>query len=345
MKKVVKSLVVLAAIPLAALAGCSSQETVYYGLGSIAKYSNKAAVADNPETTDKNEFAVATVQVDVTVAAVLFDKDGKILDVNIDVMQVKSKANDATTSVLTSAVNSASDVKSKWELGDAYGMTNPATAPKGNWYVQMNKIENWAVGKSAEEFAALEGAAADVSISLEDYKAVVAEAFATKIEAKAKKADLKVGVGMFSAQDAKQTNVTVGGAIFDKDGKIVASKFDVYQAPYVITANAIDAEKFDLAVNTDVSKKQVDSVNKVIKSKHELGNDYGMAATAPYGEWYVQANRIADLAKGKTVTELFATKGEDNVFTNKAELQISIKVSDYEKVYLEAYATSQVVDR
>ena len=330
MKKVVKTLVALAAIPFAALAGCSTQETVYFGLGSIAKYSNKAATAT----------AAASVQVDVTVAAVLFDKDGKILDVNIDVMQVKSKAIDAATTQLTSAVNSGTDVKSKWELRDDYGMTS---APKGDWYVQADKFENWSVGKTAVEVAAGgDTLTADVTITTADYSAAITEAFATKIEAKGKVADLKVGVGMYSAQAAKQSNVTLGGAIFDKDGKIVASKFDVYQAPYVITANG---EAFDLTVDEAATKKQVDSVNKVIKSKHELGNDYGMAATATYGEWYVQANRIADLAEGKTVVELFANKGEDGVFTNKADVQISIKVSDYQKVYEESYTISQLADR
>ncbi|MCX5775658.1 MAG: hypothetical protein NTV44_04785, partial [Firmicutes bacterium] len=117
------------------------EQVVLFGIGHKAKYAIKGTAP-----------AATTVQTDVTFLSALFDSDGKVLDVNVDVMQVKAAAVDATTASITSAVNADSDVKSKWELGDAYGMATAAT--KGEWYVQAGAWEDYAVGKTAAQVAA-----------------------------------------------------------------------------------------------------------------------------------------------------------------------------------------------
>ena len=318
MKKNLKLLLPVLALPAILLAGCGEtssesiapeEVTVYFGLGSAASYAETAAT----------ETAGAFVQTDLDVAAVLFDEDGKVIDVNLDVMQVKvvSTAADVTTLSTKKFIDEAEgDIASKWELADLYGMAG--TSPIGkDWYEQADAYENWAAGKTVAEITDVEnlvdyhggkaledGATVGTTITVDGFMAVITEAWENKIEAAVEDAaDLKVGVAMNNSHAALQDDVTVGGAILDADDKVVASKFDVYQIPYVVATNTVNTALFDVTVDT--SKKQVEATTFEIESKHDLGAEYAMSGASPISkEWYEQADAFAAYVVGKTAEEI-----------------------------------------
>lgn len=93
----------------------------------------------------------AAAQVNNTLAATLFDKNGKVVGVIVDVIQSKVPF-DAKTGKVTADRNA--EIKSKKELGDAYGMVN-GSAIKKEWHEQAAELEKWMVGKTAKEIQAL----------------------------------------------------------------------------------------------------------------------------------------------------------------------------------------------
>jgi len=68
----------------------------------------------------------------------------------------------------------------------------------------------------------------------------------------------------------------------------------------VITSCAIDS------LGADVPMDAIADTNGEVKTKQELGYDYGMKTDTNAGEWFEQANALAAFAVGKTVEELKA---------------------------------------
>ena len=82
--------------------------------------------------------------VTTTIVAAVFDSNGKIVRVSID--EVESKIGIDATGQL--ADFTAGEVKSKKELGDAYGMKAYSSIGK-EWYQQVETLEKWLEGKTA----------------------------------------------------------------------------------------------------------------------------------------------------------------------------------------------------
>ena len=80
--------------------------------------------------------------VSTTLVAAVFDNDGKIVKISID--EVESKIGFDSTGQL--ADFTAGEVKSKKELGDAYGMKAASSIGK-EWYQQIESLEKWLEGK------------------------------------------------------------------------------------------------------------------------------------------------------------------------------------------------------
>ena len=93
-------------------------------------------------------------QVDATVATVVLDKDGKIVLCRIDVAQNKMTVTDG-------AVDTTKTFETKMELGDRYNMAafgkpNVEGGTVKEWYVQTKAFENYIVGMTAAQVAAIE---------------------------------------------------------------------------------------------------------------------------------------------------------------------------------------------
>lgn len=108
-------------------------------LGSSKSYAN----VDGKET-------LPLAQVNATIAATLFDADGKVLHTIIDTCQTKvtyDKDGKVTA-------DKTAEPKSKKELGDAYGMKRASGIGK-EWFEQMAELEKWMAGKTVDQIKAM----------------------------------------------------------------------------------------------------------------------------------------------------------------------------------------------
>jgi uncharacterized protein YuzE len=338
MKKVV-SMILTPILTVALFAGCSGKkggEVVKVGLGQSTSIA-KSKDADGADVT-------ALGQVDTIMAAVGFDKDGKVVSVTIDNAQSKVEFNKDLT--LKSDVKA--ELKTKKELGDAYGMIK-ASAIKKEWYQQITELEKWMVGKTVEEIKAMKTVKKDdahpavpdvaelkssVSVSVEGYIAAVEEAYKNAVEVKGGAA--KVGLGhevsmakskALGTADGKevlplaQIDTVMVATAFDKDGKVAATLIDNAQTK----------------VNFDKAGKVTSDKAAEYKTKVELKDEYGMIkASAIKKEWYQQADALQKWMVGKTVAEITGMKTvkKDDAHPavpDVAELKssVSISVEDY----------------
>ena len=133
MKKFVAFL--LLACMMLSLAACGASAGSEYKLGMGVNLSTDSSKENN-------------AQVDATVAAVVTDKDGKIVACRLDVAQSKMD-------VTGGAVDAAKTFQTKMELGDDYGMVAYGNAI-AEWDAQAKAFESYVVGKTAAEVEGLE---------------------------------------------------------------------------------------------------------------------------------------------------------------------------------------------
>lgn len=104
------------------------------------------------------------------------------------------------------------------------------------------------------------------------------------------------------ADGLAQINVTFTGVTLDADGKIVKCVIDMSQAK----------------ITFDTTGKITSDLTAEVKTKNELGEDYGMKAQSGIGkEWNEQAAAFADYCVGKTAEEVGSIAvGEDGYATD-----------------------------
>ena len=289
MKKIISAILLVCI--LVSLAACGAAEADYkLGMGIVL-------------STDSSKAAKA--QVDATVAAVVLDKDGKIVSCRLDCAQNKMD-------VTGGAVDTAAAFKTKMELGADYGMVAYGNAV-AEWDAQAKAFESYVVGKTAAEVGAIETTvteeghtvvvdeklSATCTMSVADFiNAIVKACNDTKAASFKSKGEFTLGLAAIS--DASESTAATemengvvkmytefGAAVVDKDGKILAASTDATQPKISIdTAGEIMEVKFD-------------------GTKKELGANYGMVA---YGnaiaEWDAQAKAFTDYVVGKTAAEV-----------------------------------------
>ncbi len=115
------------------------------------------ALVASVSNTDATEEKEGSVGIDVTINAAAVNAEGKV---------AASKTDCASTSVTfdlagKATVDTAAEIKTKGELGDAYNMAaygkkrDGSDAPVLEWYAQAAAFDAALVGKTASEFAAL----------------------------------------------------------------------------------------------------------------------------------------------------------------------------------------------
>ncbi|MCI6488366.1 MAG: hypothetical protein MSA25_10010 [Clostridiales bacterium] len=288
MKKIVAFL--LLACMMLSLAACGSSGSEYK-LGMGVDLSTDSSKENN-------------AQVDATVAAVVTDKDGKIVACRLDVAQSKMD-------VTGGAVDAAKTFQTKMELGDDYGMVAYGNAI-AEWYDQAKAFESYVVGKTAAEVEGIEtvlnetghnvatdeALLAGCTMDITAFKAAVVKACNDEKGATFTGKDFTLGVAAITAADestaATDSDDAVvkmyteyAAAVVGKDGKILAALTDATQPK-------ITADKNGQITGADFKG-----------TKRELGADYGMVA---YGnaiaEWDAQAKAFADYTVGKTAAEV-----------------------------------------
>lgn len=109
-----------------------------------------AIVSKQASSKDATEEAEGVNEVDITLAAVALDKNNKVTACKTDALQAKFTFDAKGAATL----DIATEIKTKGEQGDAYGMKAYAGAAK-EWYEQADAFGAACIGKTSAEIAAL----------------------------------------------------------------------------------------------------------------------------------------------------------------------------------------------
>jgi ethanolamine utilization protein EutP (predicted NTPase) len=298
-----KTLVLVMCIVLtlsAVLVGCGDKApaTLKFGVGV---YSSTPAVTD--ATADKD----GSGKIDVTVAAVSVDADGKIVACALDT------ASNTVNFTADGKAIAKTEFKTKYELGKDYNMVAYGGAKK-EWFEQADAFETLVAGKTLAEVKALVAAenkgndeviAAGCTIMIHEFVAAIEKAYNAAADSnvtaestlKVTAATEQVCTDATADKDgSNKVSVYVFGAAVDADGKVVAANSDCVEVAF--SFSTAGASTLD--------------TGKAIVSKKDQGDNYGMVA---YGgaknEWYAQAAAFDAACIGKTATEISALMGSD----------------------------------
>ncbi len=297
------SLCVILVASMLLLGGCGAKnetpDTLKFGA---------AVYVGTPTTTDATADKEGTGKLDVTVAAVTVDKDGKIVACALDT---------ASNTVKFTADGKAvanNEFKTKYESGANYGMVAYAGSAK-EWFEQVDAFEALVKGKTLTEVKALvaegnkgteEVVNAGCTIMINEFVGAIEKAYNAAADSNVTANDvLKVTAA---------TEQTCTDATADKDGsnKVATNVFAAaVNGEGKVVAAMSDCAELSFTFNT----KGVSTLDtaKAVASKREQGDSYGMVA---YGgaakEWYQQAAAFDAACIGKTADEISGLVGEDS---------------------------------
>lgn len=299
------------------------------GLGNITSTTSSKDAGEKP----------AKAQADVTIAAVAFDAEGRIVDVKIDVAQTSANFSEDNMTVDMEAV----DFRTKVEKGPDYDMLKASPIEK-EFDEQILAFQEYLIGKTADEVVGIptkekderHPAVPDVAeletvctINISDFQYAVKEAWDNAVDANGA---TKLGLGIFTdgngtdGKDDKgaraQFNTYMNALGLDDEGKIVANYVDVVQA------------KIQVALDGTVE------TSEDVLSKKELKDDYNMRDRSEIGrEWFEQMEDFQAFTIGKTVEEVqnIPVKERDENHKNVPDLPelestVTITVEGYQKV-------------
>lgn len=297
MKKILS--VVLSVLMLAslfALSGCGTPAPLKFGA---------AVYVSSPTATDATADKEGEGSVDVTIAAVTLDTDGKIVACDLD-----TASNTVKYTADGRAVGNP-EAKTKREMGDDYNMVTYGNAVQ-EWYKQADAFEGVVAGKTIDEVKALvaegnkgndEVIAAGCTIMIHEFVGAIEKACKMAGESNVT-ADDTVKVTAYTEQtctdataDKEGSNevaVTVFAAAVNAEGKIVAASSDCVQVTF----------------GFDTAGKSTFDATKAVQSKREQGSNYGMTAIGKQ-EWYIQAAAFDSQCIGKTGAEIAGLMGND----------------------------------
>lgn len=287
--------------------------------------------------TDATADANGKAQTDSTVAAVLVDENGVIVDCILDIAQTKIAFTTAGE-----VLNKDAEVLTKRQLGDDYGLA--AAATKGEWYVQAQGFCDYVIGKTADEVAGIavddaghatdEALLATTTVKVGGYIDAVVNACSAAEDIGSMNGD-KLGLGV-STTISGSTDATA-----DADGTCYA--YTHYCAVTVnadqqVTAAIVDATQSKINVNTQGAITTDLATSEVI-SKDVIKDNYGLAAKSSIGlEWYQQAAGFCAYITGMNADEIGGIAiDETGHATDEALLATTtVHVSDFVKVASEA---------
>lgn len=266
------------------------------------------------------------VEYDVTIVGVTVDNDGVITACKIDSVGVTVELN--TDGTIKTDITK--EIKSKQELKDSYGMVAYGGA-KAEWYKQADALAKYCVGKTA---AQVEGIAVDqgtkptdadlsssVTIAIGGYKSVIVKAVnnAKNLGANSTE-DLNLAVNASIKSSVNATSEKSGTVQLDLDAALVTDKEDV------ITSCVIDSVQ--AKVQYDTTGTITTDVSKEMKTKNELGKDYGMVAWggAKY-EWNEQTASFCEYVKGKTAAQVAGIAVDQGTKPTDTDLSTSVTIA------------------
>lgn len=285
-----------------------------------------AVISSIGKSTDAAADKEGLAQVDSTVVAVTVDKDGKIVNCAIDSAQ--TKVNFTTEGKITTDL--ATVFAAKQELGKEYGMSKASKIGK-EWNEEANALAEYVKGKTVAEVKGIKvtetGAPADadlaasVTISIGGYVDAIEKAVANAKDLGAGAGD-KLGLGVTTTIDKSKD-------AGENDG--VAQAYTYYTAATFgadgkITSCVVEASQSN--VNFSKEGKITSDLKAPLKTKIELGDEYGMKKASKIGkEWYEQAEAFAKYVVGKTAEEVKGIAVDAEGHTTAEDLVASVTVS------------------
>lgn len=277
------------------------------------------------EATDQDRAG----KIELAAAAVLLDGEGKLESVLLDELEVSVSADS------TGHVTLPTDWRTKRQKGDDYPLAEVSSLKKG-WAEQADAFASYLIGMTPEQVSMLkvdeDGKPTDAdllsgcTIAVDRYRDAVTRACANARALGAAKGDRAAlgieavnGTSDITATDDKDVNAQV-------DVSIVALTTD---ADRRVTSAIADMAEPALTVASDGGVTAPD----LVKTKLELGEDYGMRGASALGkEWYEHSEGFCDALKGKTRTEIAGLSGGD------ADLKAlcTIDITDLQKAALDA---------
>lgn len=330
-----KKLVLLLIVALLALTSCNQNggttetegETATGGAYKVGSYS----VTPDAGITEGDEEDRA--QINTTIATVVLDADGKIVDVNIDTAQNAVTIKDGAVTVPT-------DTPTKKEKQDAYNMKGASPIGK-EWFEQIEALENHLVGKNLDEVKGIEldentvvtdeDLLASVTIKVAGYLEAVTKAMENAVDVEG--AVAKVGTTSFTQIEDQASdeggrvtfNTHYGHVALDADGKILNAFIDTAQNRVAYNADG----EFEAHTGTD--------------SKKVLKEEYNMKGASPIGkEWYEQAAALEEYVVGLTVDEVNAIETDDAGYLTQEDLvsSVTVNISNYQQIIERAAAAA-----
>ena len=288
------------------------------GNGDENTYTLSIAVDDGFKTVSRSKVTNIAL-------ALVIDADGKIVAARFDSIENSFKLEDG-------AVPTSNRLTTKVEKGDEYtGMQ------VGSWQKQAKAFEDFIVGKTADEVAALDTSKENVdndtnplvagctmTSSTPVFQTLVAKAFAYERKVTFTTSET-VTLGL--AIDAKVTGDVEAGvkvaadyaAVAIAGGKVVASMIDSAEGTYTLAYNE-ESEGYDVTATYKGTKNEQGDAYDI--------NDY--VDPMPSGRWYAQAQAFANTAVGKTVAEL------NDLSTDKVQGSCTIYTGGYKAVIVRA---------
>ena len=257
------------------------------------------------DTASATAEANGVAKYDVTLAAVTVDDNGVIQSCVID--SIPASVEFDTTGAVTSDLAAA--IATKNELGENYGMVAWGGAI-AEWDAQAAAVAQYAVGKTVEELKngdidMTTGKAKDgtdlqssATIYLAGYVYAIEAAVNNAQHLGAASGDELVLATLPSIKNSTSADAeNAGNAQLDADIVALTRKDGVITSCYIDSLQAKIAFDTTGAVTTDLSAP--------VKTKIELGADYGMVAWAgAIAEWNEQAASFAQYITGKTADEV-----------------------------------------
>ena len=265
-------------------------------------------------------------QADSVIIAVTVDEDGKITNCAIDSVQTRIHFSN-TGKILTPLDK---EFVGKQELGEDYGMSIASSIGK-EWSQQATALSNFVIGKTVEQVKGIavneEGVPSEseltssVTMHISDYVAGIEEAVAAAESRGAESGD-KLGIGVITTIDMSK-DVTAGEeGLAQAYSNIAAVTFN---NEGVITSCIIDAVQANVRFNQE--GKITTDLSAVLKSKNEIGDEYGMKAVSGIGkEWYQQADAFAEYVVNKTIDEVKGISLDEEGRPAESELASSVSV-------------------
>lgn len=304
---------------LSLLAGCSGTPVVYYNACTCPDGSHETDPDDETDfvpaegavktglaivTSVKDSENATCANYDVTLVAVTVDENGVIQSCIID--SIGTKVTFDATGTITSDLTA--NILSKNELGDAYGMKEYAGS-QYEWYEQAAALADYAVGKTVDELKngavdetgkapAGSDLASTATIYLGGYVSAIEEAVNNAKHLGAQAGDeLRLAAIPKIDSSVSATAEKAGTAQLDVDVTAVTVKDGTITSCYIDSVQA--------KVSFDTTGTITTDLTVPVKTKNQLGDDYGMKAWGGAAcEWYEQAASFAEYVTGKTAAEV-----------------------------------------